>query len=81
MAVQAAVTLVMAHSSMNRLLRRLRGSDGDVETVAAVALAAGACSVEIVQDLPEHLVAGLENGPYGRDFLTQLDEQLMKRVR
>lgn len=80
MSVQAAATAVMANHSMSSLLRACVAFTGDVDTVAAVALAAGACSAEVVQDLPEHLVSGLENGPYGRDFLKQLDERLMERV-
>jgi hypothetical protein len=48
-----------------------------VDTVAAVALGAASCSDEIEQDLPAHLIAGLENGPYGRDFLKDLDARLL----
>jgi ADP-ribosylglycohydrolase len=44
---------------------------------AAIALAAASCSDEIIQDLPAHLIAGLENGPYGRDYIIELDRQLM----
>jgi len=32
------------------------------------------------QLLPAPLLAGLENGPYGRDYLSALDRQLLSRV-
>jgi ADP-ribosylglycohydrolase len=77
MSVRAAVTALTAASSMSELLRQCIAFTGDVDTVAAIALAAGAHSVELVQDLPEHLIQGLEAGPYGRDYLVSLDAQLM----
>ncbi|MCC5598744.1 hypothetical protein [Nostoc favosum] len=46
----------------------------------AYAVAAGSCSEEIRQDIPNHLVTGLENGAYGRDYLIDLDKQLMSLV-
>jgi ADP-ribosyl-[dinitrogen reductase] hydrolase len=80
MSVHAAATAVMASSSLSGLLRTCVAFTGDVDTVAAIGLAAGACSEEMVPDLPDHLVAGLENGPFGRDFLRDLDKRLMERV-
>jgi hypothetical protein len=53
---------------------------GDVDTVAAIALAAGSCSVELTADLPGHLLTHLENGRYGRDYLARLDRQLLGLV-
>jgi ADP-ribosylglycohydrolase len=70
----------MANDSLSSLLRSCVAWTGDVDTVATIALAAGACSEEVAQDLPEHLVSGLENGPFGRDFLRELDRRLMERV-
>jgi hypothetical protein len=32
------------------------------------------------QDLPPHLLDGLEDGPFGRGFLKQLDERLLATV-
>ncbi len=77
MSVRAAITAVMRNSSMSQLLQDCIAFTGDVDTVAAIALAAGSCSEEITQDIPNHLVAGLENGAYGRDYLIELDRQLM----
>jgi ADP-ribosyl-[dinitrogen reductase] hydrolase len=74
----AAASAVMAHSSMSHLLRGCVALTGDVDTVATIALAAGACSEEMAQDLPSQLISGLENGAFGRDFLRDLDRQLME---
>lgn len=76
MSVRAAATALMAHDRMSALLQACIDFSGDVDTVAAIALAAGSCSAEMEQDLPEHLVFGLEDGPYGRRYLIDLDRQL-----
>jgi len=65
---------------MSSLLQDCIAFTGDVDTVAAIALAAGSCSQEIQQDIPSHLIAGLENGVYGRDYILELDKQLMGLV-
>src|SRR6476620_4565478 len=75
--VRAAITAVMLHDSMSKLLQACIAFSGDVDTVATIALAAGSCSSEIAQDLPENLVQGLENKSYGRDYIRELDRQLM----
>lgn len=77
MSVRAAITALVDSSGMAELLRHCIDFGGDVDTVAAIALAAGSCSAEIAQDLPDALYWGLENGPYGRDFLLGLDRQLI----
>ncbi|MBD2198151.1 MULTISPECIES: ADP-ribosylglycohydrolase family protein [Calothrix] len=80
MSVRAAITAVIRNDSMSELLQDCIAFTGDVDTVATIALAAGSCSQEIAQDIPEHLVTGLENGTYGRDYLIELDKQLMSLV-
>lgn len=75
--VHAAVWALRTHSSLRELLRACIAYTGDVDTVATIALAAGACSDEIEQDLPDSLYQGLENGRYGRDYLSALDARLM----
>ncbi len=76
MSARAAATALMTHDRMSALLQACIDFSGDVDTVAAITLAAGSCSKEIAQDLPEHLVFGLEDGPYGRRYLIDLDRQL-----
>jgi ADP-ribosyl-[dinitrogen reductase] hydrolase len=77
MSVRAAVTALIASSRMSELLRSCIAFSGDVDTVATIALAAGACCQEITQDLPANLIDGLENGRYGRGYLQDLDRQLL----
>jgi ADP-ribosylglycohydrolase len=77
MSVQAAVTAVMRNDRLSELLKDCINFTGDVDTVATIALAAASCSQEYAQDLPESLIAGLENGPYGRDYLRELDGRLL----
>lgn len=81
MSVKAAITAVMRNHSMSELLKDCIAFSGDVDTVATIALAAGSCSEEIAQDLPDHLIAGLENKTYGRDYLIELDRHLMSLVK
>jgi len=77
MSVRAAITAVVGSHGLSEVLRRSVDFTGDVDTVAAIALAAGSCSDELEPDLPGHLVEGLENGPYGRDYLAALDQRLL----
>jgi len=81
MSVRAAISALAGSDRMSDLLRACVAFTGDVDTVAAIALAAGSCSREIAQDLPEHLVYGLEDGPYGRAYLEQLDGRLLALCR
>jgi len=77
MSVRAAVTALIRCHTMSQLLKTCIQFSGDVDTVAAIALAVGSCSSEIAQDIPVHLVDTLENGQYGRDYIQRLDTQLM----
>jgi ADP-ribosyl-[dinitrogen reductase] hydrolase len=78
MSVRAAITALMSCDNMSDLLKASIAFTGDVDTVGAIALAAGSQSKEIVQDLPIHLINELENLAYGRDFLIALDCDLME---
>ncbi len=77
MSMQAAVTALIRSDTMRDVLKTCIQFSGDVDTVAAIALAAGSCSTEIAQDLPAHLFDELENGQYGRGYIRLLDTQLM----
>lgn len=81
MSVRAALTAIARNDRLTDLLRDCVAFEGDVDTVATIALAAASCCDEIENDLPDHLVAGLETGPFGRDYLAGLDRQLMAMVQ
>jgi ADP-ribosyl-[dinitrogen reductase] hydrolase len=76
-AVRAAITAIMAEASLSALLQRCVDFNGDVDTVAAVALGAASCSEEFSADLPEALITGLEGGKWGADYLRVQDARLM----
>lgn len=80
MSVRAAITAMQSSHTMSNLLKACIAFSGDVDTVAAIALAAGSCCPELDQDLPAHLLNGLENGKYGREYIKKLDEQLLGMV-
>lgn len=80
MSVRAAITAIARHTTLSGILLECIAFTGDVDTVATIALAAAACSQEITADLPPTLYWSLENGKYGRDYLTKLDEQLLQLV-
>jgi ADP-ribosylglycohydrolase len=75
-AARAAITALVAESSLTGLLRRCVDYTGDVDTVAAVALGAASLCGEYKQDLPGHLIAGLEDGAWGIGYLRELDARL-----
>lgn len=77
MSVRAAITAVVASNSMSDLLKRCVDYTGDVDTVAAIALAAASASREVEQDLPPALHAGMEDGAFGRGYLEELDRKLL----
>ncbi len=80
MSVRAAITAIMRNDSLSTLLQDCIAYTGDVDTVAAIALATASCSDEIEQDIPPHLIDTLENGAYGKDYIIDLDRQLMALV-
>jgi ADP-ribosylglycohydrolase len=81
MSVRAAVTALRRNDRLSDLLIDCIEFGGDVDTVASIALGAASCSREYEQDLPESLIGQLQNGPYGRDFLRNLDQKLMALVQ
>jgi ADP-ribosylglycohydrolase len=76
--VRAAITALSLSNSMTELLKCSIAFTGDVDTVATIAMAAAAHCKEIKYDIPEILLNGLENGTFGRDYLIDLDSQLMR---
>lgn len=72
----AAVQTVATSNSLSEILMKCVDYGGDTDTVAVMAVGAASCCEQIEKDLPEGLYWGLENGPYGRDYLAYLDSQL-----
>lgn len=76
MSVRAAVTAIMRNDRLSNLLKDCINFGGDVDTVAAIAMGPASCCKQIAQDIPANLVNGLENGPYGREYIIDLDKKL-----
>lgn len=78
MSVRAAIWSVVESKSMTELLKRCISWSGDVDTVATIAMAAASHCDEIENNLPPVLFNELENGTFGRDYLMDLDNQLLR---
>jgi len=81
MSVKAAITAIHHNDRLSTILKACIEFAGDVDTVATIALGAASCSEEILQDLPQHLIDTLENGRYGRDYLVDLDKQMLSLIK
>ncbi len=79
--VRQALGVVQQADTLSDVLRGCvdLGPGQDTDTVAAIAMAIASRAREIADDLPPHLFAGLEDGPYGRTFLAGLDRGLAAR--
>jgi hypothetical protein len=66
---------------MTEVLKRSIAFTGDVDTVATIALAAASHCNEVKKDLAPALIEGLENGPFGRDYIIDLDRQLLGLIK
>jgi ADP-ribosyl-[dinitrogen reductase] hydrolase len=80
-AARAALGIVLEHDRLTAMLDRAVRLGGDTDTVAAIALGVASCCPEVQSDLPQRLLMGLEAGTYGREFLRDLDRQLLSLVR
>ncbi len=77
--VAAVLGLIINEDSLSGILKSAVSIGGDTDTVAAIAMAIGSCAQDITNDIPKTLYEGLENGPYGRDYLADLDRKLHER--
>lgn len=80
MSVRAAITAIQDSSTMSELLKTCISYTGDVDTVAAIALAGGSVAGEIKNDLPSWLFSQLENGAFGRNYIEKLDKQIKQKI-
>jgi len=78
MSVQAAITAVQKYNTLSELLRACIDYGGDVDTVATIALGAASCSKDYTHDLPSKLYDDLEDEEFGKTYLFELDQKLMK---
>lgn len=74
--VHAAIQAVLMHDKSSLILKQCIEFQGDVDTVATIAMGAAAFSKDIEQDLPQNLFDDLEDGPWGKPYLIDLDNRL-----
>jgi ADP-ribosylglycohydrolase len=74
--VQAAITAIMASKTLCKVIENSVAFTGDTDSVATVAMGAAFHCDEIEDDLPQALLDGLEDGMYGKDYLSALDIEL-----
>lgn len=72
----AVLRHVMHRNTLSDILQEAVWAGGDTDTIAAVAVALGSSCDSIENNLPQALYDGLEDGEYGRAFLTDLDRKL-----
>ena len=77
-AILAALAAIQKYDRLSAILIQSVEYQGDVDTVANLAMAIGSVAEEIDNDLPPFLEKQLEKGKYGRLFIKKLDLQLMK---
>ena len=75
-AVHAAVYILSRESTLAGVLRETVNLTGDVDTVAAIAMAAASTSPFFAKDIPAALVSNLEQTAYGVAYLRGIDKAL-----
>ena len=80
MSVKAAITAIEEAKSQADLLKKCIDYSGDVDTVAAIAMAGAAYCQELPHNLPTNLYQNLENDSYGKDYIKKLDKSLDKSL-
>jgi ADP-ribosyl-[dinitrogen reductase] hydrolase len=81
MSVRAAITAIVSNRTMKDILQASIAYTGDVDTVAAIAMGAASMSPDIEQNLPTFLFDDMERGPYGYDFIVELDARLQEKYQ
>lgn len=76
--VNAVLTVLKSSKTLGEILISSVAFTGDVDTVAAVGLGIASYSDEYSTDLPAFLLQELEDGKYGKKYLTEIGRQLHK---
>ncbi len=74
--VQRAVAVFLEGQSLADVIQMAVALGGDTDTVAAIAAPAAAVCQETRNALPAKIIADLENGAFGLDYLIDLDAKL-----
>ena len=77
--VQAALTVIVASTSLTEILQRSVAFTGDVDSVATIACACASSSRQFQRDIPAQLWDGFESSDWGLDYLHDLDQRLVNK--
>lgn len=77
--VSAALTCLLKHSSLSKLLKSCINLGGDTDSVAAIAVGLATCFKEYKKDLPIQLYNNLNEDKYGISFLLDLESKFLKK--
>lgn len=80
-AARASIHIAQTYRYHTEILTQSVALEGDVDTVAAVALGIASTNPYYINDLHPDLYTGLENGAFGQEYLREVDEQLMMIAR
>ncbi len=79
--VKAALRAVVTENSLTDMLTAIIRCGGDTDTAATIAMAAGSCTKDIDQTIPDTLLDGMEDGAYGRTYIMEMDRKLTELAR
>lgn len=66
-------------TSATKILKTAVDIGGDVDSSASIALGLYSLRPDAIMDLPDEFYNNLENGPYGKDFLVDMDTQMQQK--
>jgi len=75
--VEAVLTILVNEKSLSQMLQKSVDFGGDVDTVASLTLAIGSEISTVENDLPNWLFEELENEKYDKDYLYQVNMELI----
>lgn len=75
--VKAAMTALVQGDTLADVVQRAVAFGGDTDTVAAIAATSAAVCSETRNVYPKVLLDRLENGPYGHDYIRDLDAKIL----
>ncbi len=78
-AAHAAVSLVLAHSTLKDMLWHAIDKGGDTDSGAAMAVGAASVRSDIIHNLPPVLEDTLENDMFGKEYIKNVDMQIYKK--
>lgn len=75
--IDAVLTVLSQSSSLTEVLDKSIKLGGDTDSVASIACGIASFSNEYARDFPAFLERDIENGLYGKDYLIQLNQNLI----